>query len=181
MEAEAAKTPLERFLLCPPPKHFKPAGDVIWAEFSEAPDFVPETRRARGRRAQGIRYEKRAQEYLLEALEEGYCASPWIRFRSEQYSRPRYCQPDGVLFDIEGGKLTVFEIKLQHTIDAWWQLEHLYLPVLRHLFPPKWWSYATCEFVKWYDPATAFPVRPALCADLRDIRPEQFGVHIWNP
>lgn len=166
---------------CPPPRRFKPVGDLVWAEFCDAPPFLRDGKRRRGRRAEGIRYEQKAQRHLHSILDEGYSSSPWMRFREADAPRPRYCQPDGLLFDIEGGKITIFEIKLQHTIDAWWQLEHLYLPVVRFLFPSSLWDIATIEFVKWYDPATSFPVRPRLREDLRAARPEEFAVHIWKP
>ena len=165
----------------PPPRAFKPAGELVWAEFCTPPGFLREARRPRGRRAEGIRYEKKAQKFLCSELDEGYSPSPWLRFRSMESRRPRYCQPDGLLFDIEGGRITIFEIKLQHTLDAWWQLEHLYLPVIQFLFPTALWQISVCEFVKWYDPATAFPVQPKLLKDLRAARPEQFSVHIWRP
>lgn len=167
--------------MSPPPRKFKPAGTIIWAEFCGAPGFLRNQRRPRGRRAEGVRYERKAQKFLAEELGEGYCPSPWLRFRAEEAKRPRYCQPDGVLFDIEGGKITLYEVKLQHTADAWWQLEHLYLPVISFLFPSRLWKMSVCEVVKWYDPAVAFPVQPRLLRDLRGARPENFSVHIWKP
>jgi len=165
----------------PAPRKFKPAGEIVWAEFCGPPPFLRENRKRKGKRAEGIRYEKKAQVYLGGELEEGYTGSPWLRFRSVESKRPRYCQPDGILFDIEGGRITIFEIKLQHTVDAWWQLEHLYMPVVQFLFPAKLWTLSVCELVKWYDPATAFPVKPKLMRDLRGARPEAFSVHIWKP
>lgn len=72
------------------------------------------------------------------------------------------------------------EIKYQHTPDAWFQLKELYLPVIKVALGPAW-QLGLMEVVKWYDPATFFPERIALCAD--PLRPPlgRIGVHIWCP
>jgi len=121
------------------------------------------------------------QAHLVEDLGEGYVPSPWFRFRTLADPRPRWCQPDGLHFDFERGRIVIVEVKLQHTIDAWWQLEHLYLPVVQFAFPVPEWELAVCEVTKWYDPATAFPVRPVLCRDILRAKREDFSVHIWRP
>jgi hypothetical protein len=79
------------------------------------------------------------------------------------------------------GKIIVVEMKLQHTAEAWWQLRYLYLPVLTKAFPPSLWKFAVCEVTKWYDPATVFPERVKLKAEVLDTAPDEFGVHIWKP
>jgi len=72
------------------------------------------------------------------------------------------------------------EVKYQHTPNAWVQLVRLYLPVLESAFGPLF-RYATCEVVKWYDPAVVFPQRVTMTPDLLNVRPGEFGVHIWKP
>ena len=147
----------------------------------EPPAFARGNRRRRGRRGEGIRYEARVQEYLLELYPEEYVPGPWLEFQAIGEKKPRYCQPDGLLFQPKQGTLTVVEVKLQHTSDAWWQLRWLYLPVVAGAFPPDLWDYRLVEVTKWYDPATAFPEPVQLCASLGNAAPGRFGVHIWSP
>lgn len=128
---------------------------------------------------QGIRYERKVQEHLSNCYGDLYHPSPWFYFETE--GRRRWCQPDGLLLDPWAGRITICEVKYQHTSDAWWQLQRLYLPVISAAFPPGLWSVACLEIVKWYDPATVFPEPVALVA-----RPDQcppaprLGVHIWR-
>lgn len=103
----------------------------------------------------------------------------WFRFRSA--GAERWCQPDGILFRFLDRQITIVEIKLQHTSDAWWQVKHLYYPVLSKAFPEGLWSFNFCEIVKWYDPAVAFPERHHLAGDPLAIGVGKFGVHILKP
>lgn len=109
---------------------------------------------------------------------ERHFRGPWLYFYDN--GKPRWCQPDALLIDVETGKIVVIEVKYQHTPDAWWQLYHLYLPVLRVIFPQSMWSLSVCEVVKWYDPATWFPCHVAMTPDPAMVRLNEFGVHIWR-
>lgn len=88
----------------------------------------------------------------------------------------RFCQFDGLI--LSETQVTLVEVKLSHTVDAFWQIENLYLPVLRVLFRPQSASIATCEIVKWYDPSVAYPRKPFLLEDVAKARPGAFNVHI---
>ena len=92
----------------------------------------------------------------------------------------RWCQPDGLLLDIQRGRCTIVECKLQHTIDAWWQLTDLYLPVVRAALGPTY-IYSICEVCRWYDSRVSFPEEIRLSPDVFDVPPHRFGVHIWRP
>lgn len=81
---------------------------------------------------------------------------------------------DGLL--LTGGRIVVCEIKLRHTVDAYFQLHNLYLPVARVVFPGM--DISLCEVVKWYDSSTAFPCAVSLIEDLHTARPGDFSVHI---
>lgn len=107
-----------------------------------------------------------------------YLPSPWLRFFAD--GKWRWCQPDGVLFVPGAGRIVIVEIKYQHTPDAWWQVRHLYQPVLEHIFPPSLWEYEVCEVVKWFDPHVAFPERVVLANEV-DMLHKDFKVHIWKP
>lgn len=161
---------------CPPPSRFVPAIDVKFAKIISVPPFIKH-KRYHGRRLEGIKYERKAQEYLSQ-IDDCYIPGFWLSFLAG--GNWRYCQPDGIRIDIQAGRITVVEIKSHHTSDAWWQVTQLYKPVLTHLFPEELWTYDYCEVVKWYDPDTLFPAHVHLVAD--PFRPSSdFKVHIWKP
>lgn len=132
--------------------------------------------RKRGRRALGVKYEARGHEHFQAEFGERYVASPWFSFHDA--GELRYCEADGLLFDWERGVITIVEFKYQHTTNAWWQLEHLYEPIIRALFPD--WDVAKLEVVKWYDPDVNFP-RFKFCANIDTLKNGELGVHIWKP
>lgn len=165
---------------CPAPLAFHPAGNVVFAELAgKNPPFIRQ-RRYSGRRAEGVRYERKVQKMLLEAFPETYVPSPWLRFRSEDSEKARWCQPDGLIINFETGIINIVEVKYSHTSDAWWQTRKLYAPVLRAIFPAALWCFQFCEIVKWYDPAIAFPEAVELAAE-PDKRSDRFKVHIYKP
>lgn len=162
--------------LCPPPTSFRPANNVQAAYITSSPPYA-RRRVYTGRRLQGVKYEKKVHEYLL-AIDEEYIPGPWIKFFAE--GKWRYCQPDGFRISLSEGRITLVEIKYQHTSDAWWQLKYLYEPVLRKLFPEDLWEFDFVEIVKWFDPLTRFPCETHLVADPFR-KSEDFKVHIWKP
>lgn len=159
-----------------PPSQFTPARHIEHAEFTFPPHL--KYRRYTGRRLQGIKYERAVHEYLAFRFEWRYVASPWIKFWDGH--KWRWCQPDGLIFDPTQGRITIVEVKYQHTADAWWQIRHLYQPVLEHMLPSRLWKYDVCEIVKWFDPAIVFPEKIVL-ANEPDMRHSDFKVHIWKP
>lgn len=116
---------------------------------------------------------------MEELYELHYIPSTWFAYHWN--GRIRYCQPDALLLIPGRRVLVIVEIKYSHTVDAYWQLEHVYLPVLRtFLGPGNPWQIAVVETVKWFDPAVAFPCKVTLCADLTQVRVHDFNVHILN-
>lgn len=140
------------------------------------PPFINNQQVYRGRRALGKSYERRVHEHLGNVYP-GYVAGQWFKFFDGQ--RQRWCQTDGLLFDPDIGAVCIIEVKYQHTADAWWQLNELYLPVVRNAFPG--WLITTCEVVKWFDPAVVCPQKPRLCRTPEVASPGEFGVYIWKP
>jgi len=118
-------------------------------------------------------HERLSNQYGL-----SYIPSQWFSFFDGE--RVRYCQPDALLLFERLSLLLIVEVKYSHTPDAFWQLEHLYVPVLRAFMGVSHWKIATCEIVKWFDPSTRFPVRPVLRETLEDIKVGEFAVHILN-
>jgi hypothetical protein len=159
-----------------PPAGFHPAQSIQHAEFTSPPAL--RRHRYTGRRLQGIKYERKVHEYLERLYGGLYVPSPWLRFFSE--GKWRWCQPDALLFMPSEGRIIIVECKYQHTSDAWWQVRHLYGPVLQHIFPPALWSFEVCEVVKWFDPAVCIPERVVLANEV-DMPHSAFKVHIWKP
>lgn len=127
-----------------------------------------------------MRYERLVQNYLSEVFREEYIASPWLHFLAEGSSKWRWCQPDGLLIDIERGIITCVEVKYAHTPNAWWQVRQLYLPVLERIFPKTLWELQVCEVVKWFDSAVEFPEPLKLVASI-GVPSSKFKVHICRP
>lgn len=172
--------PLSKRLTAPPPKGFREAYDVSGVQYSAvAPAFVRQSQRRRGRRAAGQSYERKVHRELSERYGDFYVPSVWWKFSAA--GNLRWCQTDGLLFRFLDRSITIIEIKLQHTPDAWWQVKHLYYPVLRKAFPETIWSFSFCEVVKWYDPAVAFPEHHHLAIDPLIVPAGKFGVHILRP
>jgi len=153
--------------------------DLRWAQLATTvPAFARHRPTRRGRRAQGIRYEKGLHAHFLELFGDSYIVSPWFQYREGDESRVRWCQPDGLLIDFPRGQITIVEAKYQHTVDAWWQLQR-YLAVVGRVFGPSF-TYAVCEVVKWYDCAVRFPEPVRLLDRLEHSRCGGFQVHIWK-
>ena len=144
---------------------------------SRAPDFVRRGSRA-GAKGRGIRYEERTQSVLDRLYAERYVPGPWIHFSADDTS-PRWCQPDGLLFDIDRGEIVIVEIKYNHTAIAYWKLFNLYQPVVSAIFGTQW-TYICAEVVKWYDRAVYGPRDVTLRPRIDLARPKEWAVVIVN-
>lgn len=154
--------------------------DLKWARLANtSPPFAARQPRRRGRRAMGLKYERKVHEHLSGLYGEAYLPSPWFQFVEAAVPRMQWCQPDGLLIDFDTGRITIVEVKYQHTIDAWWQLQR-YLSIVREVFGSGW-SYSLCEVVKWYDCAIQFPEPIQLLAELQRSKAGTLHVHIWKP
>lgn len=172
-----------------PPKKFIPAGFVVWASFFPGEPEFTKGAKPRGARADGVRYERKAQEYLAKHVPEGsqleLLSSPWLVFKSgSREARDRFCQPDALLINSEAKHITIVEIKLQHTAFAWWQVRQLYEPVLRRVYTN--YTFSALEIVKWLDPSIAFPetfyyAKSVLDRGEDNESKSKFGVHIFDP
>lgn len=158
--------------------------DIEWAYFStQEPQFI--ARRPSGTEAQrrGRRYEKKVLAWLKHAYKHRLVPSPWLYYKAG--CSLKWCQPDALLVWPELGFIYILEIKYSHTRRAWGQLQELYYPVLRKVFPADLWQLRTYEICRYYDPHTNFP-GPLRLVDC--IHPKQHptlsagtvGVHIWN-
>jgi hypothetical protein len=104
-------------------------------------------------KAAGIRYERKIQA-KMEAEYPLFLAHPCMRFHGRFGSE--LCIPDGIVISEQRPDLlTIVEIKLRHTSDAWYQLHDLYLPVAKKAFPSH--TIQLLEICKFYDPAIKLP------------------------
>lgn len=146
---------------------------------------VPFTLRTarKGVKADGVRYERKVQTYLESVFGDRYVPSPWIAF--DQNGRRRFCQPDGLIFDIPNGRITIVEIKLRHTYRAYQQLARVYFPLLSRMFPTDKWRFELVEVVKWYDCNEPFGGAHFLQSDIAHGRDylctQEIGVNILWP
>ncbi len=147
-----------------------------------APQFVKNRKgKVKGLKAKGIRYEKRLQLYLSDEYGDNYLPSPWVQYQLSGVRYPKWCQPDGLLFNLREGLITVVEAKLKHVPEAWRQMDQLYVPVLRSIFDSEVWNFATIEVCNFFDCATSCPKRPELRRAVHEARPGEFAVMIWRP
>lgn len=151
--------------LAPKPQHSRyfPQGEVSDATPLSRPPFSLQGPGSAAQRA-GKRYEG----FVASALHASGVAqririAPWYRFVDLGLC-PRYCQPDLVLEGPAGDatRLVVVEIKVSPfgLVDAWYQLELLYLPVLRRAHPEL--SIVPLAICKSFDPAVALPAEARL-------------------
>lgn len=161
---------------------FKPALSVTQAKFLPfQPPFITR-KKSRGRFATGIRYEKLVHEVL-----EFHCLGrPGLELRMAQWleftdkTGKRWCQVDALILDAAQRVATVFEVKYQHTADAWWQLKQLYEPVLAVALPG--YRFRLVEIVHWYDQATQWPQTVRLIPSLNEEwESGQVATLIYNP
>ena len=149
---------------------------------TKTPPFISKAkkRRATGARAAGLAYEKKAQQMLMEKYASYYVQGPWFSFFRDGCRQLQYCQPDGLMIDFHNGTINVVEIKLRHTSDAWWQVRHLYIPVVSKLFGERDWVYGAQEVCKWFDPDEPFPEDYVMLTQPAVSPIGKFGVHIWK-
>lgn len=161
------------------PGYNQPVGGIRWVKMqSDAPLFIDESERRYGRRAEGIRYERKVHEEFLKRYP-GYLPSQWFSYADAE-GDDKWCQTDGLIIDPWRGRMVIVECKLQHTADAEKQLFRIYLPVLRALFAGTY-ELACCEVVSWFDCATLTARRPKLCEEPLNAERGSFNVHIWRP
>ena len=161
----------------PPPARYAHRVCPRWATTIRSPPF-PQVRPSGARQRQGLKYEASVHQKLEQTFELSYFPGVWFKYEGPG-DDIRYCQVDGLIVSSSRRCITLVECKYSHTPDAYWQMENLYVPVLRAwLRDAGEWSISTVEVVKWFDPATACPRKPVLRADLRDVKPNEFAIHI---
>lgn len=167
-----------------PPLNFQEARDphdVRLINYTHQPSRVSASRRA------GIRYESRWHTFAGKTWKTEYKSFPDKLFAFSDVSGQRCCRPDGILISAKSDFFVIFEVKVGHISDSYWQLRRLYEPVLSQ------WSYCrgrrsvVVEVCRRFDPATFYPGRVKVL-NIFDADeyfnvpqdPEEVGVLIWK-
>lgn len=164
----------------PPPIFFKPLSGVP----SNVRVILGPYERAVGdtaAREAGLRYEQKVQRQLMAKFGSIYWPAPYVHFKDGHNTRfARTVIPDGIMHSEYHNRTYIFEIKSQHTPDAWWQLAALYKPVLiqRNKSVP----ISCIEVCRVYDPSTPFPCHFDLLRSVEDVCQYGgvFGVLPWR-
>lgn len=106
----------------------------------------PNSRRSPAQRA-GLAYEKKALNNLEIELPYKLLRHPAFSFRNGT-RLVEYAIPDAIY--LHDNILTIFEVKLKHTADAWYQLNNLYRPIISRAYPGL--EINLCEICRDYDP-----------------------------
>jgi hypothetical protein len=107
----------------------------------------------------GLNFEAKVLDGLCSRYP-GLLAQPWLRYWDSH--GPRLCCPDALLFT--KSMVLIVEIKLSHTVSAYWQLKHHYFPVVCSLYPSV--TVGILEICRTYDPHIALPEPQLLVTDL---------------
>ena len=128
-----------------PPRGFKPCKLVRSAKLVTTPQFAQTYKKVTGSKGRGLRYEAQVTDMLERTLDQDkwVCIpGPWFWF-IDQLNRERYAQPDWLGICPSEGKIAIVEVKLTRVYKAWWQLNALYYPLVKYVFPE--WDVALVE------------------------------------
>lgn len=157
----------------PPPQYIKylPQGEILAAQRSaESPLHRGRRSPSTAQRA-GLRYQRHIEKWVVESRWRGRIdLSPWFSFTDR--GGLHFCQPDLVLWG--DGFRVVAEIKLHFHSDVWWQLNSLYLPVLRCEAPSV--PLRTLCICRSFDPALPYAKEAHLVRTLSEVEPERLNV-----
>lgn len=164
-----------------PPRGFFPvrAEDLQYVHLAKNPHAGSRKRSSAAQRA-GLAFEKKAKDFLSSSFPH---AVPGQWFYYSDGFRRRYCQPDFLIFDQPLSErpscLTIVEIKIRWTETAWWQLTHLYAPVVSHFYKPE--ALRLVCLTKSFDPAIPVAGSTSILDTLDEELPiDNVGVFLWR-
>lgn len=143
---------------CVVPKDCMPMDEILGAMFSEPPGFSRRVAR-KGSKGAGLAFERKVHKMLGKEFRGKYLESPWIEYYEAGRGK-KYCQPDGVIFDPWLGKILVVECKLSFTSNAYFQMAHKYVPLLKAMYPG--WKVSGVQVCKNYGFGETYPVEPEM-------------------
>ncbi len=149
--------------------------------------YAHPTRRLSASRRAGLRYEKRWTQFISTLWGGQYYTFNDKLLAFSDRKGQRCCKPDGVLVPRNADWFAIFEVKVGHISDSFWQLRHLYEPVLSQWAPLKNRRPLALEVCRRYDPATFYPCSTKVLNvfDLDEYlaapqNPEEIGVVVWK-
>lgn len=170
-------------ILPPPPFGFtsytvEDITDVKRLAYGEHPITQRRPRGTTASQKAGLRYQRRICEVLPRQwrdarIKASLHVGPWLRFDTV-WGR-KHCQPDA-LIETEDA-IYIIEIKLSSTLDAWWQLVHLYGPVVERLYGRK---PRLINVVKLFNPDIGFPDDWPLVFDPSDVFNHERCILPWR-
>lgn len=167
--------------LPPPPAYIRfPQGAISYASQVTSSPFAGKRTYRSGAQKAGLAYQRKVEAWLSRTcVRDNLLCGPWFCY-SDRTGRRSYCQPDVLIFSPGSAfdLVSVVEIKLRWTSDAWWQLNQLYLPVLTTALPGK--KFSRLVICKSYDPAVRVG-EPVNLVDLpEEADPSKFNVMVWK-
>lgn len=159
----------------PPSSYLKlPQGRIVSAwEVKESPHGKRAASPSFAQRA-GLAYQKKIERFLAPRRPSDWTVYPslWFVYCDDRPGR-NYCSPDFIL-DCGADLLVVVEAKIRWTADAYYQLEQLYLPVLR-VARPRATLVPLC-ITKSFDPAIKVPMEVRFVSDVFEASPGKFNL-----
>lgn len=108
-------------------------GELIHAKQIPRPPFT-KNNKLKGLPAAGLRFQTKVDKYLSARMGDEFYPSPWYRFTDSNGTG--MCSPDFLIIPEELDlPIVVGECKLTVTPNARKELENLYLPIVRFLYP----------------------------------------------
>lgn len=155
--------------------------EIEYAVLSKhAPSFARISCKGTAAQKAGKRYEAAALRHLV--LNYGRAIPlPWIEYKLYGETGPRWCQPDGLLFDFRLGHVWIIECKIRHVAAAFIKLRDLYIPLMRILLPAKLWTITGLEMVPSFDCDVSVPVADVQISMDSHLPVSAFGVLVWKP
>lgn len=124
---------------------------------------------------QGLSYERRVQEWFSNEYGTEFRADLWFHFHTPE--RSGWLKPDGLL-RLPGAKCALLEIKLHTSARMWWQLRHIYGPIVRcwlQSLPGPLLQLCDLGVVRSYAlPISECPEQPYVIDDAARVRPQGF-------
>jgi hypothetical protein len=163
----------------PPDNLYLPLLGVSAAWQSEEQPYAGRRTRNSAAQRAGLAYQRRVGEFLA-GRDSNWrvLSSPWFAYCDWGGGKRRYCQPDFILADDSNSTAVLVEVKIRWTPAAWWQLEKLYLPVVRA--SKRWENLLLLCISRGYDPAIPAPAEPHFVDDVYQCKPEQFNLLIFK-
>lgn len=143
---------------------FKPNSVILDAAFIDRPAYTL-NQKHRGARRAGLLFEEKVGWYLEKLFGNMVVAGSWIGYFDQQ-NGDRLCSPDYLIVDVRKGVVTIVECKLSHTQDAWLQINDVYMPVVKFLFPG--FEVRGIEICKNFERSRHYPVVPRIVCNLEN-------------